>query len=121
MASRTARGTFIVRFETKDGIVKWREVKSLDGKTLCEAAGLSPLITRFDVASGFESGGGVGRQGRKLDGIILQGFGADERPIGTVTLVQQSEKFPDVDPVAAFKSLGCEVDEGGEDRWRAGE
>ncbi len=106
--NRNGSGGILVRFETLDGMVKWRNMRDLSHRSLCRAGGLAEAITWFDVASGFDAGGGVGRRGRKIDGLIFQGPKGSP-PIGKITLVQEDEKFKDEDHVAMLRALGCDL------------
>lgn len=100
---KTARGSILVRFETLDGLVKWREVENLDHATLCRAGGLPPEVTWYDVPASFADG--AGRGNRKIEGMIHQGA-RDTAPIGRITLVEERERFLDEDHLAMIKRLG---------------
>lgn len=100
---RNASGGFLVRIETLDGMVKWRNVPDLEHRTLCRAGGLAEAITWFDVPKSF--GGGSGRGNRKIDGSIHQGP-RDSAPIGRITLVEEGEKFRDEDHREMIARLG---------------
>ncbi len=108
MSVRGAKGGILVRFELADGTTKWRNVPNLEHSTLCSAGGLDPCSTYFETSSGFASGGGVGRNGRVIDGLIFQGP-KGSHPIGKITLCQENEKFKDEDPIAAWRALGVPV------------
>lgn len=102
-----ARGSVVVRFETKDGLVKWRELKAseLDHRSLCLAAGLYEGTTTFDVPKSFQ--GGSGRGNRRIEGVIMQDRGKGPEPIGKITLVEQGERFKDEDPRAEWARIGA--------------
>ena len=100
--TRGGAGGILVRFETLDGVAKWRNVPDLEHRTLCRAAGLPEEVTWFDVPASFA--GGSGREGRKIEGLIHQGK-RDTPPIGRITLVEQGEKF-DEDYLDMVRRLG---------------
>lgn len=104
--NRGAAGGILVRFETLDGMVRWRNVPDLDHKTLCRAGGLCESITTFDVPKSFV--GGSGRGTRRIEGLIFQGPKGTP-PIGKVTLVEEREKFRDEDHLEYLRRMGCEV------------
>lgn len=100
--TRGAAGGILVRFETLDGVVKWRNLPDLELRTLCRAAGLPEEVTWFDVPRSFA--GGSGSEGRKIEGMIHQGH-RDTPPIGRITIVQQGERFEE-DYLDMVKRLG---------------
>ena len=103
---RGGAGGILVRFETLDGIVKWRNLPDLEHRTLCSSAGLSPVITSFDVPKSFT--GGSGRGNRRIDGLIMQGPKGSP-PIGRITIVEEREKFIEEDHFESLRRLGCQV------------
>ena len=102
-----ARGTVVVRLETLDGLIKWRELKAteLDHRSLCRAGGFYEGTTTFDVPKSFQ--GGSGRGNRRIDGVIMQDRGKGPEPIGKITLVEQGERFKDEDPRAEWARIGA--------------
>lgn len=105
MRDRNSAGGYLVRIETIDGVVRWRNVPDLTHRTLCSAGGFCDAITWFDVSSGFAPGGGVGSGGRKVDGEIFQGPPGSP-PIGRITLVEEGEKFAEEDHREMIRRLG---------------
>lgn len=99
--TRGAAGGILVRFETADGLVKWRNVPDLEHRTLCSAGGLDPTITWYDVPRSFAGGPSSG----KIEGMIHQG-GRDAPPVGRITIAQESERFADEDYREIVKRLG---------------
>jgi hypothetical protein len=81
----------------------WRPLIDWEHATLCKQFGLDPCSFYFDLPSSARGtgstvagAGGTLTGGRKIDGYILHG--GTRRPIGTLTLVSESERFRDVDP-----------------------
>lgn len=103
-SGRNPNGGILVRCETFDGLIKWRNLPDLDHLTLCRAFGLSEYITWFDVPQSFV-GGGTGKGTRKIEGMIHQGA-RDTAPIGRLTIVEEREQFEDEDPRAMARRLG---------------
>lgn len=100
---RNPNGGILVRCETLDGLIKWRNLPNLDHLTLCRAFGLSEHVTWFDVPRSF--GGGSGSEGRKIEGMIHQGDRTSP-PIGKITIVEEREKFRDEDPSEMIRRYG---------------
>lgn len=117
MSVRGAKGGILVRFDLADGTTKWRNVPDLEHGTLCKAGGLDPCGTYFETSSGFAPGGGVGCNGRVIDGLIFQGP-KGSHPIGKLTLCQQNERFPDEDPINYWRRLGVPIDAPMHSAWR---
>ncbi len=107
-------GGVLVRFETRDGMVRWRNVDNLDHATLVRAGGLAEGITTFDVPKSFAGGSGRGR--RRIDGLIFQGPKGSP-PIGKITIVEQSERFRDEDPIEAMRREGIDIPRPMADAW----
>lgn len=105
--TRGAAGGILVRFETLDGLVRWRNLPDLEHRTLCRAGGLDEGLTRFDVPSSFA--GGSGRGSRKIEGQILQNRGRGFVPVGRITLVEERERFIEEDHLESLRRLGCAV------------
>jgi hypothetical protein len=114
--TRGAAGGILVRFETRDGLVRWRNVPDLEHRTLCRAGGLCEAITTFDVPRSFA--GGSGRGMRRIEGYIFQGPKGSP-PIGKITLVEERERFADRDHVEQMRAEGIEVGEATRDGWRS--
>lgn len=100
---KNASGGILVRIETLDGMVRWRNVPDLEHRTLCRAGGLSEEITWFDLPKSFL--GGSGRGNRKIEGMIHQG-NLQSPPIGRVTIVEEREKFSEEDHREMIRRLG---------------
>ncbi len=115
--TRGGAGGILVRFETRDGLVKWRNVPNLDHRTLVRAGGLAELITYFDVPKSFAGGSGRGR--RTIEGLIFQ-LPKGTPPIGKITIVEEREKFRDEDHVEALRRSGLEIMGPMSDAWRDG-
>lgn len=94
----------LIRVETMDGSVKWRNVPDLEHGTLCRSFGFDPCSTWFDLPSsarGIGSASGDQARGpRHVAGYVHQGP-RDAPPIGTITLVREDEKIRDTDPMNA--------------------
>ena len=112
--TKGARGGILVRYETRDGLVKWRHLTSLDHSALCSSGGLDPCSTWFDVPKSFW--GGSGSQGRDIEGRIHQGH-KDSPPIGKITICREGQKFAERDHAEQMRQLGCVMDEPRDDRW----
>jgi len=113
--NRGARGGILVRFETLDGQVRWRNLPDLEHRTLCHAGGLSEVITTFDVPRSFHGGSGAGN--RLIEGLILQGPKGSP-PVGKITICRESEKFAERDHVEELRALGCQVAGRTRDAWK---
>lgn len=112
--TRGARGGLLVRIETIDGMVRWRNVPDLEHGTLCRAGGLAETITSFDVPKSFAGGSGAGN--RLIEGLIFQGPKGSP-PIGKITICREGEKFADRDHTESLRALGCEVQGASRDGW----
>jgi hypothetical protein len=109
---RNVNGGILVRFETCDGMVRWRNVPNLDHKTLCTASGLAEGHVTFDVAESFRADGRS--QAGRRDGIILW----NDEPIGFIVLASPGEKFPDINPLEMMRKIGCKVSDPAPDPWK---
>lgn len=96
----------LIRLETLDGTVKWRNVPDYEHGTLCRAFGLDPASTWFDLPSSVRIGGrdqvgagttNGGARGRHINGYVFQGPKGSE-PIGILQWVREGERIPDTDP-----------------------
>lgn len=96
-------GQQLIRLETLDGMVKFRPLIDLEHATLCRQFGIDEVRYYFDIASSArgvgsaQSGaGGSARNGRKIDGYVMDR--ATREPIGTITFAFEGERFHDHDP-----------------------
>ncbi len=93
----------LLRVSMNDGTTRWRPLIALDHATLCTQFSLDPHRVLFDLpssargtGSAVAGAGGALREGRKLDGYVLDR--ATRRPIGTIHFAFEGERFRDDDP-----------------------
>lgn len=96
-------GQQLIRVELLDGFAAWRPLIDLEHATLCRQFGLDPHRVTFElpdsakgVGSARTGAGGSSRNGRKIDGYVMDR--ETKTPIGTITFAFQGERFRDHDP-----------------------
>jgi len=89
-----------VRFESLQGEAKWRSVPNFEHATLCRAFGLDQASFYFDLPSSVRGTGSnsTGNRGsRVINGYVMRA--GQVEPFGKLTIIRDSEKFRDYDPV----------------------
>ncbi len=92
--------------------VLWRAVRNVEHSTLCRAFALDEASIWFDVPESFRREGSqrAGLTSRRLEisGFVFQGPKGASDPIAKISMVRESDKFRDRDPLSRqdFERLG---------------
>jgi hypothetical protein len=80
---------------------RWRMVEGLEHDTLCRAFELDPVRHRFDLPRSARVGVGAAyaTRGTRVSGFLERNDGDGWKPVGTIHVAREGERFRDLDVV----------------------